>query len=243
MTLNHSNLLLSGLLAPALVCAMPAEASVNADMPVVTVGGSGSVAVKPDRSTIRLGAWHEADTALEAQSRVNEIISKATEAIRELDIEGMVIQTSGLSLSPVYDYQRNQEPRITGYRASITLSVRIDDIDRTGTVIDAAMKTGANQLQGVAFSLKDDSGARRDALRKAVEDARMKAETIADALGRPIYGLVEVQEQGVSVPVMQRGAESFRAMAADSAPTPVEAGEIEVSANIQITYSLGIQRR
>ncbi|XOV76315.1 MAG: SIMPL domain-containing protein [Phycisphaerales bacterium] len=142
MTLNHSNLLLSGLLAPALACAMPAEASVNADMPVVTVGGSGSVSVKPDRATIRLGAWHEADTALEAQSRVNEIISKATEAIRELDIEGMVIQTSGLSLSPVYDYQRNQEPRITGYRASITLSVRIDDIDRTGTVIDAAMKTG-----------------------------------------------------------------------------------------------------
>jgi uncharacterized protein len=243
MTLNHSTLLLSGLLAPALVCAMPAEPIVNADMPVVTVGGSGSVSVKPDRATIRLGAWHQADTALEAQSRVNEIISKATEAIRELDIEGMVIQTSGLSLSPVYDYQRNQEPRITGYRASITLSVRIDDIDRTGTVIDAAMKTGANQLQGVAFSLKDDSGARRDALRKAVEDARMKAETIADALGRSIYALVEVQEQGVSVPVMQRGAESFRAMAADSAPTPVEAGEIEVSANIQITYSLDLQRR
>ena len=245
MNISPNNLLLSGLLVPALVCAMPAEASASAvaDMPVVTVGGTGVVSVKPDRAMVRVGAWQQAETALEAQSRVNEIITKATEAIRGLDIEGMVIQTSGLSLSPVYDYQRNQEPRITGYRASITLSVRIDDIDRTGTVIDAAMNTGANQLQGVTFSLKDDSGARRDALRRAVEDARMKAGTIADALSLPLGDLVEVAEQGVSVPVTQRGAESFRTMAADSAPTPIEAGEIRVTANIQITYNLGIQRR
>lgn len=239
MTLNSSSLLLCGLMAPALVCAMPAEASAHAEMPVVTVSGEGTVSVKPDRATVSLGAWHQADTAIEAQSRVNAIIDEATKAIRELEIEGLMIQTSGLSLSPVYDYQRDREPRITGYRASINLSVRVDDIDRTGTVIDAAMKTGANQLQGVAFSLKDDSGARRDALRRAVEDARMKAETIADALGRPLVGLVEVQEQGVSVPVISRGVESMRSMAADSAPTPIEAGEIEVSANLQITYNLG----
>jgi len=239
MTLNPSSLLVCGLMAPAIVCAMPAEASAHAEIPVVTVSGKGSVFVKPDRATVSLGAWHQAETAIAAQSRVNEIIDEATKAIRDLEIEDLMIQTSGLSLSPVYDYQRDREPRIIGYRASITLSVRIDEIDRTGTVIDAAMRTGANQLQGVTFSLKDDSGARRDALRRAVENARMKADTIADALGRPIVGLVEVQEQGVSVPILSRGVESMRTMAADSAPTPIEAGEIEVSANLQITYNLG----
>jgi uncharacterized protein YggE len=239
MTLNPSSLLVCGLIAPALVCAMPADASAVADLPTVSVSGKGSVFVKPDRATVSVGAWHQAETALEAQSRVNEIIAEATSQIREVQAEGMVIQTSGLSLSPVYDYQRNQEPKIIGYRASIMLSVRIDDIDKTGTVIDAAMKTGVNQMHGVSFSLKDDSAARRDALRKAVHDARQKADAIADALNRPIRELLEVSEQGVSVPTLQRNTESFRTMAADSAPTPIEAGEIEVSASVNISYSLG----
>ncbi|MFU8827952.1 MAG: SIMPL domain-containing protein [Phycisphaerales bacterium] len=218
---------------------MPIEAA--AAVPTVGVSGTGEVSVKPDRATVRIGASHQADTAIEAQSRVNEIIDEATKAIRALDIEGLVIQTSGLSLSAVYDYRRDQEPRIIGYRSSISLSVRIDDIDRTGRVIDAAMSTGANQLQGVEFSLQDDGEARREALKRAVHDARSKADAIADALGRSLVGLVEVREQGVSVPVLRRGAESgeMMRMSADAAPTPIEAGEISVRANVEITYSLG----
>lgn len=226
-------------MVPALVCAMPVEASAPAELPTVSLSGKGTVSVKPDRATVSVGAWHQAETAIEAQSRVNEIIEEATKEIRKVKAEGMLIQTSGLSLSPVYNYQRDKEPKIIGYRASIMLTVRIDDIDKTGAVIDAAMETGVNQMHGVSFSLKDDSGARREALKKAVQDGRQKAEAIADALGRPIQDLIEVSEQGVSVPIINRGIESYRTMAADSAPTPIEAGEIEVSASVNISYSLG----
>lgn len=239
MTLNTSSLLVAGLMVPALVCAMPVEASAPAELPTVSLSGKGTVSVKPDRATVSVGAWHQAETAIEAQSRVNEIIEEATKEIRKVKAEGMLIQTSGLSLSPVYNYQRDKEPKIIGYRASIMLTVRIDDIDKTGAVIDAAMETGVNQMHGVSFSLKDDSGARREALKKAVQDGRQKAEAIADALGRPIQDLIEVSEQGVSVPIINRGIESYRTMAADSAPTPIEAGEIEVSASVNISYSLG----
>ncbi|MFI4853778.1 MAG: SIMPL domain-containing protein [Phycisphaerales bacterium JB065] len=239
MALNTSSLLVAGLMVPALVCAMPVEASAVAELPTVSVSGKGTVSVKPDRATVSVGAWHQAETAIEAQSRVNEIIEEATKEIRKVKAEGMLIQTSGLSLSPVYNYQRDKEPKIIGYRASIMLTVRIDDIDKTGAVIDAAMETGVNQMHGVSFSLKDDSGARRDALKKAVQDGRQKAEAIADALGRPIQDLLEVSEQGVSVPIINRGIESYRTMAADSAATPIEAGEIEISASVNISYSLG----
>ncbi|MFG0293953.1 MAG: SIMPL domain-containing protein [Phycisphaerales bacterium JB050] len=239
--MNTSSLLVAGLMVPALVCAMPVEASAVAELPTVSVSvsGKGTVSVKPDRATVSVGAWHQAETAIEAQSRVNEIIEEATKEIRKVKAEGMLIQTSGLSLSPVYNYQRDKEPKIIGYRASIMLTVRIDDIDKTGAVIDAAMETGVNQMHGVSFSLKDDSGARRDALKKAVQDGRQKAEAIADALGRPIQDLIEVSEQGVSVPIINRGIESYRTMAADSAATPIEAGEIEISASVNISYSLG----
>lgn len=239
MALNTSSLLVAGLMVPALVCAMPVEASAVAELPTVSVSGKGTVSVKPDRATVSVGAWHQAETAIEAQSRVNEIIEEATKEIRKVKADGMLIQTSGLSLSPVYNYQRDKEPKIIGYRASIMLTVRIDDIDKTGAVIDAAMETGVNQMHGVSFSLKDDSGARRDALKKAVQDGRQKAEAIADALGRPIQDLLEVSEQGVSVPIINRGIESYRTMAADSAATPIEAGEIEISASVNISYSLG----
>jgi len=213
-------------------------------MPTVTVHGEGVVSVRPDRALVRFGAVAEDEDAGEAQSAVNEIVGRATEAVRDLEIEGTVVQTRGLSLSPRYERGRGggragEDPEIVGYRASLTIEVRVDEVERVGEVVDAALGEGANTLQGVSFMLRDDGEATGEALASAVGEARGKAERIASALGVALGGLVEVRERGVGVPgprPMQRGV--MMSMA-EGSPTPVEAGEQEVRASVVMTYRLG----
>ncbi len=105
-------------------------------------------------------------------------------------------------------------------------------------MIDAAVRAEVNRLEDLQFQIRDDSAQRRDALRKAVLNAREKAEAMADALGVELAGVIEIQEGGVQVfePRMQFGA--MRAMAGESVGAPVQPGEIGIDANVTIRYRL-----
>jgi len=215
-----------------------------ADKPVVTVMGQGRFAATPNRATVTLGAEFQDDSAVQAQSRVNATVERITSAIRELEVEGLMMQTSAINLSPVYTWNQRanqRERQLEGYRASIALTVRIDEIDRVGAVIDAAMEAGANEMRGVSFGLVDDSDAKGEAMQDAVREAQRKAEKIASTLGMRLGDLVEVQEAGAVRPITEgRGGTRAMSMQAEArmAPTPIEAGELEVTASVQLTYRL-----
>ncbi len=214
--------------------------------PIVTVSGEGIISLEPDRAIIRVGATAQAENADDAQSTVNETVAQITEDVRKLDIPGTIIQTRGLNLGPVYSRpdnrsrNANNEPRITGYRASLTIELTIDDVPRAGDAIDAALAAGANQLQGITFTIADDSEAERRALKEAVTDARAKADAIAQALGNRVARLVEVTESGAQpwMPQPRKYGMERSMVAADRAPTPIEAGELEVRASVQMTFQL-----
>jgi hypothetical protein len=211
------------------------------DRATLTVTGEATVSVAPDRAIVRLGAFAEAEDADEAQSQVNETVADITAAIRALEIEGVTIQTQNLSLAPRYGDRRDRsgDRQITGYRANLTIAVTVDTIDRAGDIVDAALDEGANTLQGISFTLRDDAEATRDALRQAVQDARTKAEAIAGALGQPLANLLEARETTAqpSRPIPMQGR-AMMEMSSAAAPTPIETGELDVSASIQLTYRL-----
>jgi len=105
--------------------------------------------------------------------------------VRRVGIDERNVQTVRLVLSPIYSSRcqgDTQEPRIVGYRASNTVSVRTDDLSLVAPVIDAALDAGANQLEGVSFGLQDDQVVKQQALRQAIEEAHGKADAMADAL-------------------------------------------------------------
>lgn len=207
--------------------------------PILTVTGQGTVAVAPDRAVVRVGATHQATEAGLAQGRVNAIVEETTDAIRDLDIEGLTIRTTGLSLMqrqlPGQGANARNTPEIQ-YRSSLTIEVRIDDVTRTGDVIDAALASGANQLQGVTFTLKDDADAERRALQAAVREARGKANAMATALGTRVERVVELRETS-NAPFQPFPGGGMRTMQA-VAPTPIESGELEINATVEITYRL-----
>lgn len=236
--------LLIVLLLTAAVSAQPMNAM--PDFPTITVTGEATVAVKPDRAVIGLGAVAQADDAAAAQQRVNEIMHKTIDAIRQVGVPEDRIQTAGLSLQPVYSQAKSRQadeihiPAIVAYRASNTVRVQLDDLDLIGKVIDAGITAGANQLEGINFEIKDDTQPRSQALEQATANARSKADVIAQAAGTPISVLHNISEGGVHIitPVYR----GVRAMAAMEMDTPVQPGQVQIRASVTVTYRVNVDR-
>jgi uncharacterized protein YggE len=216
-----------------------AQSAVPVSEPVLTVNGTAEVRVTPDVATVRLGVVGQADTAASAQDGVNAAAGRILEALGAAGVQARHIQTSRLTLTPMYSRQRPGEgnPRIVAYRADNTVTVRVEDLTLLGAVIDDGLRAGANQLQGVTFGLIDDLPAREIALAEAISEARRKAQAMAEALDVRLEAVILVNEGGLSI---QRPMMEGRMMAMqEGAPTPVSAGEVTVSASVSIRYRIG----
>jgi len=145
-----------------------------------------------------------------------------------------------LVLSPVYaprSPDSRDAPRIVAYNATNTVSVRLENLSLVGPVIDAGLKAGANQLEGVQFGLRNDLPSRQQALKQAVDDARSKAMTMADALRVNLAEVLEASEGGVSIIADRVEPLTARTMAV-AAETPVSPGQIQVNATVTIRYRI-----
>ena len=162
----------------------------------LTVSGSGTVLVESDLAVVTVGVREASTDVLVAQSTVNEKIAAIKQSLLDAGAKESEINTDSINIYANYDYSDNTEV-IVGYTANNTLSVRTTDIDNVGALIDAAFAAGANTLDNVQFTVQDDSEAREQALTKAVEDARRKAEVLAAAAGLQIASIESIAESGV----------------------------------------------
>jgi len=234
---------------PALlaVCTFPrpAEAVQDPDdqVPTVTVSGRGEVEAEPDRAVIYFAVETEGESAQEAGEANAALITEVTAAVRAAaqGVDGFEVTTSGYSLSPRYtvpEGDRIQE--ISGYLARNTLQVTVDDVTRVGGLIDTALGAGANRVANLSFEVRDPDPFRAEALRDAVLTARGEAEVMAQALGMALGPAIDVQggaDMPYPVPYFQRDM-AFMEMAAQAAPTPIEAGPLTISASVTIRFRL-----
>lgn len=237
-------ILLSSVVSAQVRPVPPAAAPVS-DMPLLTVTGTAEAAAAPDRATLRLGAVAQAGQAADAQSQVSAVVQKVVDALKKVGVAEADLSTAGISLSPVYSQPsprgvNNGEPftpKITAYRAENTVVARLSDLTKVGPAIDAATAAGANQVESLTFDLKDDTAARARALTDAVKQGRAKAEALAQAAGVRLVYLHDLEESGgVATPVAFGGG-VMRAMAAQ-APTPVEPGQVHLSASVTLRYAI-----
>lgn len=206
----------------------------------LTVTGNGEASSAPDHAIVRFGATAQSEEAAAAQIEVNEVMQKAIKQVEDTGIPRRLIRTSGLTLTPVYERQKSPpaEPKVVAYRAGNTIEVTVEDIKLVGKVIDAGLKSGVNRLEGVSFGLKNDLPQRTAALTQAVEEAKVKARTMARALDVPLGSVREVVEGGFQIFRQERFAAARGMMAADAVQTPVEPGEVRVQANVTIHYDI-----
>jgi uncharacterized protein YggE len=202
--------------------------------PTLTVTGNGEVAVKPDLVIIRLGAEIQTDQASTAQQRVNEVTQRALAALKAAGVAGEDLQTSGLTVTPVYsDEARPAARKIVWYRATNVVEMRLADTAKAGTLIDAAMAAGVNRLEGISFELKNDHEQRREAMRKAAEDARQKASLLAAAMRVRITQLDSVDEVNTGYSSLFGGGGGS---GGGDSSTPVEAGRVRILATVSAHY-------
>jgi uncharacterized protein YggE len=222
--------------APAGAQAAPGT---DAQPRTLTVSANASVSRSPDRAWINLAVESPGATAGEASDANARAMQAVMAAIRDQGIPAERIQTQRLELRPRYDRPREGEPSIVGYTAVNQVRVRIDDLDRVGSVVDAAVTAGANRVTGINFEISEPAEAYHEALRMAVASAREEATVTAEALGETLGPPLQVSTGGFHMPTPSPAfrADAF-AMEAAAAP-PVEAGELEVRANITIVFRLG----
>ena len=222
-----------------LVTSAFAQQARESSPPVLSVSGNAQAEATPDEATVRLGIVRQETTAQAAQDQANRVAQAILSEIAKLGIPATQIRTSRLTLTPIYApgprSDSREAPRIASYSASNQVSIEVTNLTQIGPIIDAGLRAGSNQVDGVQFRLKDDLPLREQALKKAVAEARRKAETMAEALNLRILGIQEVSETGSSV--IPRGEGGFVTMAArETAPTPVSPGQVEVNASVTVKY-------
>ena len=206
--------------------------------PTVRAHGEATINVKPDLAQINIGVVTQGQTA---ESAAAQNAKQTTEVIAALKKElgtRAEIQTSGYSIHPNYRSPRDGSapPTIAGYTATNTVQVKLSDITAVGKMIDTATRVGANNVNGVQFSVKDEQASRAEALRAAVRVARANADAMAAGLGLKTGRLVSISD-GDPVQVMPYRAEMMMAQRAADA-TPVEPGNVQVRAVVTVTFEL-----
>ena len=202
--------------------------------------GRGEVKIKPDVAYLTLSVETNAKKASEAvranADKMTKVINNLKPQIGKQD----KISTSGYQLYPVYEYnEKIRESELTGYRAANQVVIETKNLNGLGRLIDSATQVGANRIESLSFDTDRKEEHRRQALVKAVQDAKETAETVARAAGVKISRIHRISPSyDIPVPVY-RDLAGAQKMAVESAPTPIEAGELTVSATVTIVFEIG----
>jgi len=197
----------------------------------------GSVSRTPDIATINAGVVTQGATAGAAMTENADRMAAVIAALKKAGLADRDIQTSTLSLHPQYRYGDNQPPVITGYQASNQVSVRFRDVKRAGSILDALVSQGANQIQGPSFGIDKPEEALDEARTAAIGAARERANLYASAAGLRVKRILAISEQGggyqppMPMPVMAMRAEK-------AADTAIEAGEQKLEVTLNVSFEL-----
>lgn len=235
-------LLLSVLLIGALLYPTASAAETPASNPprVLSVTGQGRMEVKPDTATITLGVTQLRPTPMEAYEAMSADLAKVAGQVKSAGVKEDQIKTSTFNLQAEYNWTQEKGQVLSGYRATNSISITTQELEKVAALIQSAMSAGANQLQGVSFYVKDTEKLTKEALDLAVDDAKGKAEQVANRLGTKVVRVqsVSIQDNGMPAyrPMMDANAGMAKAAAMEAAP--VFSGTAPYSVSVSVTFEL-----
>ena len=213
----------------------------------IWVTGEGKVTAVPDIAILRLGIEAQETSVAVAQTKAADGMDKVMTALTNNEVAMKDIQTQQFSIRRVTKWDREKEEEIIiGFQVTNMVTAKIRDIDKVGSVIDAAAEVGGDltRIDSISFSVDDPSAYYEEAREKAMADAKAKAEQLAGLAGMTL-GTVTYISEGIQVPTPGYQPDVFmteRAVAA--APTTISPGETEISLNLQVAYAIiGLSQR
>ena len=207
----------------------------------ITTNGEGIIKAVPEVASVYLSVEGYGKTAKEARDKNAVTMNNVMKELKKLGVTKEEIQAVSFNVYPTYNFnpEKNQNI-ITGYQAGNQIIIKTDKLDRIGTIVDAAIDAGANNVQNIVYSVKDEEAWTLKALEKATLVASKKAKTIAKTLGISIKGINGVNEQGSYVRTFDTGANYSKATRAEvNQSTPIQSPEfIEIRANVSINFGI-----
>ena len=234
----RSQFIVAGLVVLAAAVALPVALGTTASAAsaatrgrTITVVGTGEVRGTPDVADLVLGVTGRAGSAADAMARIADRAQKVIDALHDAGVSDDDIQTADLSVQPVYDDNGN----VKGYEASNTVSVRIRDLAKAGAVVDAAAAVAGDDIrvQGITFSIDDDSSLLAAARTKATKRARAQAEQLASGAEVEVGEVRSISESTSSVPLTYSGDAAGKA-----ASTPVMPGSETLSVEATVVFAI-----
>lgn len=210
------------------------------ETPKLVVSGAAEVKKAPDLVSLSIGVEEEDKNADAAMKKASAKVESVIAALKEAADKETTFSTDTVALYPVYEPSnpKNPKPPLTiAYRALSTLTVRTPNLSSAGKLIDTAVKAGANRIESLSFSLKDNKEAEQEALSLAAQNALTSAATLSKASGitlkRPL--LIE-QTSGGALPRFKTALYSARDIGENS--MPIEPGSVSISAQVSITFEI-----
>jgi uncharacterized protein YggE len=206
----------------------------------INVAGNSELTVKPDKAEVWAGISIVKDTAQEAQNEANKVINDIIDGLRYKGISEQDISTENLNLYQETTWTQTEGSKVVGWRATQTLKVKTTDLTKVGEIVDVAVTNGANQINNIQFELSDakDKEYRKQAISDATQNAKEKAEAIAESLGVKLGQVKTVSEANYYArpymyPLMAKAAGDVVEEAANVLPQ-----DVTVTATINIVYNV-----
>ncbi len=195
----------------------------------ITVLGECKSKVKPDRAAINLSVNQKAISAAEVNKKVNDIYNRVADAVKKLKLENFQIQTENISVYEDFEWQ-NGKQKLKGYQGSATLRVESSQLDRIGEAIPVALQAGANSFGGLSVFLSDETynKAYRACLSNALEDAKLKAQSLLQSQGHKLGSLDSVVEAKAASGTQQPMAYTMLSARSEMADAKAAATEIHI---------------
>ena len=206
----------------------------------IHVQGEAKTLVAPDRARITLGIDQDAATASQAQDGVRKVIAGTIAFLKSQGISDPLIQSTTLSINPNYRWDReDQSQKLIGYRSSQSIIVTVEDLAQLQKVIDGALAKGISRLAPPDLYYSQAEELKRTVLANAFRDALADAQALADAAGMHVGSATSIRaayepaysprpEMRVAAMAMDTGADS----------NTQYTGQIEISASVQVSFSL-----
>lgn len=208
---------------------------VNPLAPTIVTVGEAMIQRAPDRAFVSVAVETRARLPRDTQKQNADAMTAVQQKLIEIGFAKETMRTTGYSITQEFDFSNGRRvPR--GYVARNGVEIRVEPVERVGEVLDAAVQAGVTSVSGVRFDLKDRDAVERDALRRAVEDGRGRADALAAGAGRTVDRVMRIEES--RQPRIGPQPMMMRAAVSDAAQTPIEPGLIDIHAQVTLTVSI-----
>ncbi len=200
----------------------------------VTASGAGTAQAVPDTAEMSFGVTTSSANAKSALDEASKGAEQIASAVKKKGVAAEDIQTRDVSVYP-QTVDQNGKQIITGYQASLSVTVKVRDISKLGDIISAANEAGANDISGPTFTVDDPAPARAKAIEEAVADARKSAEAMAKAAGKSVGAVLSMSSSDAGVVPASYGAAD---LAGAAKSVPIEPGQLDINANVVVVFEL-----